>query len=289
MWTGAEAAKNRKFSIVFAPKFQKTHFQNSRCGPVPTSRGRQGAAIISRLGGGKSGKWRIVADVAGMHLSCGTSKGDFAILGRMSVIKSRQKLGKYRIERKLGEGGFAAVFQAYDTIEGLRVALKIPYAQVLDPAALEAFQREVRMAAQLDHPHILPLKNADFIEGRFVVTFPLGERTLLERLQSRLSLATALEFADQMMDAVAYAHEQRVIHCDIKPENLILFPHNRLMLSDFGLAKIALRTIRALGFGHRGLCGPRAGHGQAIGSIRRVLFGADHLPHVGRPASRMAV
>ena len=66
-----------------------------------------------------------------------------------AVLRARQKLGKYIIERKLGEGGFALVFQARDTIEGVRVALKIPYPNLLTSETLEDFRREVRLAARL--------------------------------------------------------------------------------------------------------------------------------------------
>jgi serine/threonine-protein kinase len=204
---------------------------------------------------------------------------------RRSTIRTRQKLGKYRIDGKLGYGGFAVVYQATDTIEGSRVALKIPYDHLITDSVLEDFRREVRLAAQLDHPNILPLKNADFIEGRFVITYPLGDRTLADRLQSRLSLNLALDFAEQMLAGAAYAHEQRIIHCDIKPENMILFPDNRLMLTDFGIAKVALRTIRASGSGTLGYCAPEQAMGQpsfrsdvfALGLIQyRMLTG--HLP-----------
>jgi serine/threonine-protein kinase len=185
-------------------------------------------------------------------------------------VRSKQRLGKYRIERKLGEGGFAAVYEATDTIEGLRVALKIPFGHLLTEEVLEDFRREVRLAARLNHPHILPLKNADFIEGHFVLALPLGERTLADRLQSRMSLATSLDFAGQMLGAVAYAHEHRIIHCDIKPENLILFPDGRLMLTDFGIAKVALNTIRASGSGTVGYIAPEQAMGKP--SFRSDVF-----------------
>ena len=191
-------------------------------------------------------------------------------LMRRSTIRLRQRLGKYRIEGKLGYGGFAAVYKATDTIEGIRVALKIPYDHLVTEDVLDDFRSEVRMAAKLKHPNILPLKNADFVEGRFVIAYPLGERTLADRLQSRLSLSVAIDFAEQMLAAVAYAHEQRIIHCDIKPENLILFADGRLMLTDFGIAKVALRTIRASGSGTVGYCAPEQAMGQP--SFRSDVF-----------------
>jgi serine/threonine protein kinase len=185
-------------------------------------------------------------------------------------IKVRQNLGKYRIERRLGEGGFAIVYQAMDTIEGVRVALKIPHRRYVTPETLQEFRREVRLAAQLKHPNILPLKNAEFIEGYFVVAFPLGERTLGERMQRRMSLATSLGLAEQMLQAAAYAHCHHIIHCDIKPDNLILFPDHQLKLTDFGIAKVAAKTIRASGSGTVGYIAPE----QAMGmpSFRSDVF-----------------
>ena len=139
---------------------------------------------------------------------------------QFTPIRVRQKLGKYRIDGKLGDGGFAAVYKATDTIEGVRVALKILNEYLLTENVLEDFRYEVRLAGKLKHPNILPLKNADFIEGRFVLVFPLGERTLSDRLQSRLSIPLAMDYAEQMVAAVAHAHQHHVIHCDIKPDDL---------------------------------------------------------------------
>ncbi|NIL97593.1 MAG: protein kinase [Planctomycetales bacterium] len=178
------------------------------------------------------------------------------------MLKTRQKLGKYQIERKLGEGGFALVYQARDTIEGVRVALKIPYPHLVTPDTLEDFRHEVRVAARLEHPHILPLKNAEFINGHFVITTALGQGTLADRLQKRLSFATALDFAEQMLAAVAYAHENRIIHCDIKPDNFLLFPGNRLRLTDFGIARVAQKTIKASGEGTVGYIAPEQAMGK---------------------------
>jgi serine/threonine-protein kinase len=185
-------------------------------------------------------------------------------------IKPRQKLGKYRIERKLANGGFAIVYQAMDTIEGIRVALKVPHTDNIDDSVLREFRQEVRMTAKLDHPNILPLKNASFIDNRFVIVFPLGEKSLDERLRSRLSMHTALYYSEQLIEAVAYAHRQRIIHCDIKPENVIIFGGNRLRLTDFGIAKVALRTVRASGTGTVGYMAPEQAMGKP--SFRSDVF-----------------
>lgn len=187
-----------------------------------------------------------------------------------SRIKPRQTLGKYRIERKLGDGGFAAVYRALDTLEGVRVALKIPHDYLIDEQSLAAFRHEIQLAARLNHPNILALKNADFIDGHLVLCYPMGERTLGERLQSRLSFTTAMHYAEQMLAAVAHAHEHRVIHCDIKPDNFLLFPDDTLMLTDFGIAKVAHHTIQASGSGTIGFCAPEQAMGKP--SFRSDVF-----------------
>lgn len=185
--------------------------------------------------------------------------------GSRRRLRRRQRFGKYRIVRRLGEGGFAEVYAAVDTIEGVRVALKIPRGSFVTGDALESFYREVRLAARLEHRNILGLKNAEFIEGRFVAVSALGDETLGERLQRRLATAKALDFADQALSAVAFAHEQGVIHCDIKPDNFILFGGSLLRLTDFGIAKIALQTVQASGSGTVGYLAPE----QALGRPSR--------------------
>jgi serine/threonine protein kinase len=185
-------------------------------------------------------------------------------------LKPRQALGKYRIRRKLADSHFATVYEADDTIEGIAVALKIPHSQLMSKHLLETFRREVRLAARLDHPNILPLKNAAFVDGHFVIAFPLGQQTLADRLCYRLSFRTALDFAGQMLEAVAYAHGERIMHCDIKPENVILFPGNRLRLTDFGIARVAQRTIQASGSGTIGYIAPEQAMGRP--SFRSDVF-----------------
>lgn len=186
------------------------------------------------------------------------------------MLKSRQKLGKYRIERLLGSGGFANVYAAMDTVEGIRVALKIPHAAVVDGAVLEDFRHEVRLAVKLDHPNILGLRFAGHYEKEFIISFPLGDETLADRLSRRMSLETALDLTEQMLEAVAYAHRQKIIHCDIKPENFILFSDNRLKLTDFGIARVAQRTIKGGGTGTVGYMAPEQAMGKP--SFRADVF-----------------
>jgi serine/threonine protein kinase len=189
---------------------------------------------------------------------------------RMSNLKVRQKVGKYRIERRLGAGGFANVYAAMDTIEGIRVALKVPHASVVDDSVLKDFRNEVRLAARLEHPNILPLRFAGFMDERFVIVFQLGETTLSDRITKRLSLQSILDYGQQMLEATAYAHRSKIIHCDIKPENFILFEGNRLKLADFGIAKVAQKTVRGAGTGTIGYMAPEQAMGKP--SFRSDVF-----------------
>jgi serine/threonine protein kinase len=138
-----------------------------------------------------------------------------------AAVRVGQRLGKYRIDRRLAEGGFAAVYRAYDTIAGVPVALKLPHPRLMTKETLEAFRKEVRLTARLDHPNILPVKDAGFIDGIFVIASPLGDETLDDRLRRRLSTRTIIRFAEQMLEAVAFAHEKRILHGDIKPETCV--------------------------------------------------------------------
>ena len=165
------------------------------------------------------------------------------------ALKNRRRLGKYRIRRRVGAGAFATVYEAYDTIEGISVALKIPHPDQVEKESLNQIHKEVRLTARLDHDNVLALRSAMMIDGHFVIATPLGEQTLTDRLRYRLGPKTALSYTEQLLDALAYAHEQRVIHCDIKPDNVILFPENHIRLADFGIAKVSLRTRTIVGSG----------------------------------------
>lgn len=178
------------------------------------------------------------------------------------LLRRRQTVGKYRIEKRLAVTGFAAVYAATDPILGVKVALKIPHAAHPGEDFSAEFKKEVRLAAKLDHPNILPIRDANFIDHHFVIVTPLGDGTLGDRMTRRLTLDTILDFSEQMLEAVAFAHSLRVIHCDLKPENFILFPDNLLRLTDFGIAKMALRTVRASGSGTLGYLAPEQAMGR---------------------------
>jgi serine/threonine protein kinase len=168
-------------------------------------------------------------------------------VGPVTRLRTRQKIGKYRILGLIASGPLADVYKAFDTIHKTRVALKLPRTD--DVTTEEELLHEVQVAVRLKHPNILPVINASYINDHFVIAMELGEESLADRIERRISTARALDLATQAIAAVAHAHEHKVIHCDIKPENFILFPGNQLKLGDFGFAKISLRTLKASGSG----------------------------------------
>jgi len=139
----------------------------------------------------------------------------------------------------------------------------------MDDEFLDEFRREARLSVRMEHPNVLPIQNACFIEDYFVIAMPLGIETLGDRMTRRISNELALDFTGQALAAVAHAHSRKIIHCDVKPENFIIFPDNRLQLTDFGFSKIAVRSVRkASGSGTVGYLSPE----QALG---RPMFQSD--------------
>jgi len=182
------------------------------------------------------------------------------------LFRARQKLGKYRIDGRIAAGPQADVYRATDTIQKKRVALKIP--KSADNVGHDDFVREVQIATRLDHPNILRVQDASFIDEHFVIAMELGQESLGSRIERRMSLSMAIDIADQALAGLAHAHQKKIIHCDIKPENFILFPGNQLKLADFGFAKVSLRTLKASGSGTIDYIAPE----QAMG---RPMFQSD--------------
>ncbi|MGH7693408.1 MAG: protein kinase domain-containing protein, partial [Gemmatimonadaceae bacterium] len=147
--------------------------------------------------------------------------------------------GRYRIERELGVGGMAVVYLARDLERGRDVALKVLRSELGSLAGAERFGREIRLAARLVHPNILPLLDSGSVAGRLWFTMPLvdGEslRARLDR-ERQLPLDETLRLTSEVADALAHAHAQGIVHRDIKPENILLTAGHALV-ADFGIAR----------------------------------------------------
>ncbi len=185
-----------------------------------------------------------------------------SVVNTKRTLRHRQLLGKYRVGRLIATGGFARVYSALDTIEGIRVALKIPFENHVDDDMLKYFRQEARLVARLDHPNILPVKNASFIEDRFVIVTRLGVESLDSRLRRRISVVKSLHLIAQMIAALAAAHDANIIHCDVKPENFILFDDDRIRLTDFGIARVSRLTVAGSGSGTVGHMAPEQAMGR---------------------------
>ncbi|HEY7878598.1 MAG TPA: protein kinase, partial [Gemmatimonadaceae bacterium] len=145
---------------------------------------------------------------------------------------------RYRIERELGAGGMATVFLAHDLKHDRPVALKVLRPELAAVLGTERFLQEIRIAARLDHPHILTLIDSGAADGvlYYVLPYVRGEslREALTR-EKQLTIDEAVAIARQVGSALEYAHRQGVVHRDIKPENILL-QEGEAMLTDFGIA-----------------------------------------------------
>jgi serine/threonine-protein kinase len=150
-----------------------------------------------------------------------------------------QTLGPYRVLRTLGHGGMATVYLARDERHHRPVALKVLHPDLAHALGAERFLREIEVAANLTHPHILPLHDSGEAAGLLYYVMPYVEgESLRDRLrrETQLPVDEALQIAREVADALAYAHGQGVIHRDIKPENILLGA-GHAQVADFGIAR----------------------------------------------------
>ncbi len=147
--------------------------------------------------------------------------------------------GRYRVEREVGRGGMATVYLAHDLKHDRPVALKVLHPELSATLGPERFQREIRVAAQLQHPQIVPVYDSGADAGLLWFTMPYVEgRTLRDRLRrgGPLPIDEVVRILAEIARALAYAHRAGVIHRDLKPENVLIGPDN-VFLADFGIAK----------------------------------------------------
>jgi serine/threonine protein kinase len=157
------------------------------------------------------------------------------------------RLGSYEVVRRLGEGGMAQVYLARDVRLDREVAVKVLDKQLGERAGFrERFLREARVSAALDHPNIVPIFDFGDTENLLYLVMPyISGGSLQEELErTPMPPAEVVSYGTQMADALDYAHQRGVVHRDVKPANMLMHPDGRLMLTDFGLAKILDGTPR---------------------------------------------
>ncbi|MEQ9407033.1 MAG: WD40 repeat domain-containing serine/threonine-protein kinase [Fuerstiella sp.] len=159
-----------------------------------------------------------------------------------------QCVGRFRIRRVLGTGGFGTVYQAYDPLLDREVALKVPRLIDNDPTTYDRFLHEAKAAARLRHPNIVAVfecgtvDRQPFIASEFVDGTPLSE-VLKTQLPDR---TVAVQLVRQIAEAIHYAHSEGIVHRDLKPANIMMSRSGRPQVMDFGLARLTTDSEMSL-------------------------------------------
>ena len=197
----------------------------------------------------------------------------------------RATLGRYQLVRVLGQGSMGVVHEAVDPQLGRTVAIKtVLRAHLLDDETsgeyIARFQREARAAGRLQHPHIVTVFDfGDESDVSYIVMEYVRGRELAQAFTAgeRFELTEIVRIMGQLLDALAYAHAQGVVHRDVKPANVMLDEHGSVKLTDFGVARVADasmdRTLPGTMVGTPSYMSPEQIRGEAVGS-RTDLFAA---------------
>ena len=153
-----------------------------------------------------------------------------------------QHIGDYEILSILGMGGMGKVYKVRNVISDRVEAMKILLPDLNSNQSLaDRFLREIRLLATLNHPNIAALRTALTYENQLamIMEFVEGETLANRAARAPLSTADAVNYSDQVLSALSYAHRQSIIHRDIKPANMMLTPQGVVKLMDFGIARSA--------------------------------------------------
>jgi eukaryotic-like serine/threonine-protein kinase len=198
-----------------------------------------------------------------------------------------RSLGQYRIVERIGSGGMATVFKAYQPTLDRYVAVKVlPAYHARDPIFVKRFVQEARSVAKLQHANIVPIHDYGDQENiTYIVMEYVEGGTLKDRLRQRqLTVLEAVDFIIQAAEGLGCAHSHGIVHRDVKPANMLLRKDGHLLLSDFGIAKILEGTTNltraGTGIGTPQYMSPEQGTGQSVDrrsdiySLGIVLFHA---------------
>jgi len=181
-----------------------------------------------------------------------------------------QTLGAYRLVERLGQGGMATVYKAYESALGRYVAIKVlPQFFARDPNFLKRFRREAKAVAQLSHPNIVPIHSYGEEGNIIYIAMQFVEGGTLKHGRERIFGAEeALRLLLPITRALGYAHARGIIHRDIKPSNVLLSDGNWPVLADFGLAQMAEASTKltgtGVGMGTPAYMSPEQGQGAAV-------------------------
>src|ERR1043166_3773834 len=206
---------------------------------------RRWSSSAGRLSGMTPGwcsspRWRATTGCGGIRAPrrCSRSWGP-ADMSHVPVRLAAALSRSYRIERELGQGGMATVYLAEDLKHQRKGAIKVLRQELSASLGADRFLREVHIAAQLQHPHILTLIDSGEADDLLYYVMPYVEgETLRARLarEGEFPVGDAVRILREVADALAYAHGQGVVHRDVKPENVMLSGRHALVM-DFGVAK----------------------------------------------------
>jgi serine/threonine-protein kinase len=158
---------------------------------------------------------------------------------KTSMIELKGKIGKYKIVKKLGSGGFGTVYLAEDTILKTQRALKVPHR--LGHQSEKSLQECILQTKLLDHPNIVKLLTVDIIEGNIFMVMEYIKGTDLETIldeKDKLDIKTALSYFKQVLSALEFAHRHMVIHRDIRPSNILINEEDNIKITDFGTSTL---------------------------------------------------
>jgi eukaryotic-like serine/threonine-protein kinase len=200
---------------------------------------RDKQALVEFLGGATAGEAKTVRMAA--------MTGTVASAVQAGGITPGQRFAvRYEVKEVLGVGGMGMVFKAVDSELGEVIAIKTLKAELLtqDANALERFKSEIRLARRISHRNVVRTHDLGEFSGVYFITMEYVEGTTLKELvqkRGRLPIAATLTVAKQLCRALEVAHEQGVIHRDIKPQNMVVEPDGVLKVMDFGIARLAKR------------------------------------------------
>jgi serine/threonine-protein kinase len=149
-------------------------------------------------------------------------------------------LGDYRVLHTVGSGGMGVVYAVWDTRLDRRVALKMVHRHLLaNPDVTRRFLREARAAARVEHPNVVRVYRVEMIDGEPAIEMQYIEGTSLSSMLRAVPLPAgqAADLLHQVLSALAACHAQGIIHCDLKPSNLLLDADGTIFLTDFGISR----------------------------------------------------